>query len=157
MLKCFFCSLRLTIKCSGVFGLVCTENRRKRLKASKNDWIRVACRFELFQFPQVANWNFSFTHTHMELRHAVATHQWTWKPVYYNYNIFFLQLIYFFNNWSMKNNETKAMQHQRVFLRMDFYLYFSFVLKRRRCWQFVLRIFEVKVFGDQKICAGDQI
>ena len=36
-LKWFFRSLRHTIKCNGVFGLVCTENRRKRLKASKND------------------------------------------------------------------------------------------------------------------------
>ena len=44
----------------------------------------LACRFELFQFPPVVNWNFSFTHTHMELRHAVTTHQWTRKPVYYN-------------------------------------------------------------------------
>ena len=30
---------------------------------------------------------------------------------------------------------------------MVFHLYFSFALKRRRCWQFELRKFQVKVFG----------
>ena len=77
------------------FDFVCTENTRKRLKASKTIEYELACRFELFQFPPVANWNFSFTHTHMELRHTVATHQWTRKPVYYIYNIFFLLNIFF--------------------------------------------------------------
>ena len=32
---------------------------------------------------------------------------------------------------------------------MVFHLYFSFALKRRWCWQFVLRKFEVKVFGPK--------
>ena len=83
------------------FGLVCTENTRKRLKVSKE----LACRFELFQFPPVVNWNFSFTHTHMELHHAVTTHQWTRKPVYYNYNISFLQLIFLLitGHWKLIN------------------------------------------------------
>ena len=77
-------SLRLTIKvikCNSVFwfGLYRkykeeTEGFQKRLNTS----LHVV---ELFQFPPVANWNFSFTHTHMELRHAVATHQWTRNPV----------------------------------------------------------------------------
>ena len=32
---------------------------------------------------------------------------------------------------------------------MDFHLYFSFALKWRQCGQFVLRIFQVKVFGPK--------
>ena len=32
---------------------------------------------------------------------------------------------------------------------MVFHLYFSFALKRRRCGQFVLRKFQVKVFGPK--------
>ena len=35
------------------------------------------------------------------------------------------------------------------FLHMVFHLYFSFALKRRWCWQFVLRKFQVKVFGPK--------
>ena len=49
----------------------------------------------------------------------------------------------------MKNNETKAMQHYVFFLRMVFHLYFSFALKRRWCRQFVVRKFQVKVFGPK--------
>ena len=49
----------------------------------------------------------------------------------------------------MKNNETKAMQHYVFFLLMVFHLYFSFALKRRRCRQFVVRKFQVKVFGPK--------
>ena len=82
---CFVC-YDLHSNVTVFFGLVCTENTRKRLKVSKE----LACRFELFQFLPVVNWNFSFTHTHMELWHAVTTHQWTRKPVYYNYCITFL-------------------------------------------------------------------
>ena len=71
-----FCSLRLTIKCNSVFwfrisalkcfvfvryylqsnatvffGLVCTENTRKRLKASKNNWIRACMSFWTLPIP----------------------------------------------------------------------------------------------------------
>ena len=47
-----FCSLWLTIKCNGVFWLmVCTENTRKRLKASKNDWIRACMSFWTLPIP----------------------------------------------------------------------------------------------------------
>ena len=133
MLKCFFCSLRLTIKCNGVFGFVCTENTRKRLKASKNYWIRVACRFELFQFPSVANWNFSFAHTHMELQHAVTTHQWTWKPVYYNYNIFFLQLIYFLITGQWKIMKLKQCS---INIKGFFYVWFFIFTFPSRCREF---------------------
>ena len=60
----------------------------------------------------------------MELPHAVATYQWTWKPVYnYNYNISFQQLIFFLINWSMKNNETKAMQHYVFFFYVWFFIF----------------------------------
>ena len=92
-----------------VFLFATTYNQMQRCflvwfvqKIPGRDWrlpktieYELACRFELFQFPPVANWNFSFTYTHMELWHTVAPHQWTRKPVYYNYNNFFLQLIYF--------------------------------------------------------------
>ena len=148
------------------FDFVCTENTRKRLKASKTIEYELACRFELFQFPPVASWNLSFTDTHMELRHTVATHQWTRKPVYYNYNTFFLQLIYSFNNCQWKIMKLKQCNIKVFFYVWLFILvYFSFAPKRRQCWQFVLGIFQVNVFspmgrkffGHQKICAGDQI
>ena len=46
-----FCSLWLTIKWNGVFGLVCTENRRRRLRASKNDWTRACMSFWTLPIP----------------------------------------------------------------------------------------------------------
>ena len=154
-----------------------------RLKASKNNWIQ-ACRFELFQFPLVANWNYSFTHMLMELRHAVATHQWTCKTCILKLQ-HFLPAINIFENWSMKNNETKHATLRVFFLCMVFQLYFSFTLKKSRqsdwaksdrirevireggvdnlyCRNFQVTVFWPqakgrKFFCDQKIFAGNQI
>ena len=74
-----FCSLRLTVKCNGVvlvWFLQKIQGRDWRLP--KTIEYELACRLKTLPFPTVANCNFSFTHTHMELWHAVATR----KPVY---------------------------------------------------------------------------
>ena len=75
------------LKCFLVFATTCNQRKQCFLfwfvqKIQGRDWrlpktieYKLACRFELFQFPPVADWNFSFTHAHMELRHAVTTHQ----------------------------------------------------------------------------------
>ena len=58
----WFCSLRLTVKCNVLFGLVCKEkweNTRQRLKRLPKMIIdKLVCRFKLVQFPPIANWNF---------------------------------------------------------------------------------------------------
>ena len=56
------CSLRLTFKCNVLFGLVCTENTRKRLKASKNDWIQACMSFWTLPIPT----GYKLKYTHME-------------------------------------------------------------------------------------------
>ena len=93
-IEMFFCSLPLTIKCNGVFLVWFVQKIQGRdWRLPKTIGYQFACRFELFQFPPAVNWNFSFTHMHMELRHAVTihVHQWTRTPAYY-YNISSLQL-----------------------------------------------------------------
>ena len=42
------------------------------LRLPKTIEYTLPCCFELFQFPPVTNWNYSLTHMHMELWHAVA-------------------------------------------------------------------------------------
>ena len=107
---CCCCSLRLTFKCNILFGLVCTENTRKRLKASKNDWIQACMLFWTLpiQFPLVTNWNFRFTFSSCNCNK------------------------YFFYNWSMKIMTQSNATLRVFFLRIVFHLYFSFVLKKSR-------------------------
>ena len=79
---CCCCSLWLTFKCNVLFGLVCTENTRKRLKASKNDWIQALhvvlnssnshrLQIEIFA-SHTRTWNII----------AACSRQWTRKTVY---------------------------------------------------------------------------
>ena len=98
-----FCSLQLTIECNGVVLVWFLQ----KIRASKMIEYELTCRLKLFQFPPVANWNFSFTHMHMELWHAVATHQWIRKPVLKLKH--FRPAIYIFLKTG--NNGTKAIQH----------------------------------------------
>ena len=53
----------ITFKCNILFGFVCAENTRKRLKASKNDWIQACMWF--WTLPILTGYKLKFSlHTH---------------------------------------------------------------------------------------------
>ena len=77
-----FCSLRRTVKCNGVvlvWFVQKIQGRDWRLPKWLNTSLHVVKNSSNSYRLQIA---ILVSHTHMELRHAVTTHQWTRKPVY---------------------------------------------------------------------------
>ena len=118
----YFCSLRLpglTLKCNVLFGLVGTENTRKRLKAFKNDWIQACKSFWTLPIPTGCKLKL-WLHTHAHGIAACSRHTSMNTETCVLKLQHFLPAINIFYNWSMKNNETKHARLRVFFLCMVF-------------------------------------